>query len=197
MLTALYKEERTPSDRAYSPLDFSAAQLVLGQELPADVQEYFTLLNQDWQGVDLSLFLTVIQLPMALAWHQEMLADWDDRFTPTEQSVPEGAVDYAWFRRGWLPIAHDHSGTYLALDFAPGPLGQKGQVINIGGRETVKYVVFDSISDFCACLVANHRAGRLVVESVPRLCFVSIPELEGGHVMDFVASEGAAALWPS
>src|SRR5262245_7507744 len=58
---------------------------------------------------------------------------------PDYRASPEGAVKAVYADRGWVPLAGEES-HYLALDFAPGPRGIVGQVINFGRDDYVRHV---------------------------------------------------------
>ena len=58
-----------------------------------------------------------------------------------QTSQPPNAIQSAYAHPGWIPIARDWGGNYLAVDLAPGPAGRWGQVIIFGRDYDCKYVV--------------------------------------------------------
>ncbi|MFD1734891.1 SMI1/KNR4 family protein [Deinococcus malanensis] len=83
----------------------------------------------------------------------------DPDFQTVETVDPPGTVRPEAFNAGWLPIAHDHSGAYLAVDLRPDERGQVGQIINFGARERKRFVLASSITEF---LRTCSRTSRMV-----------------------------------
>lgn len=85
---------------------------------------------------------------------EELLAD----LNPDYRRSPEGAVNAAYADRGWVPFAGE-GGHYLALDFAPGPRGAAGQVINFGRDDYVRYVIAPTFGGFLGFVANLFAAG--------------------------------------
>ncbi|KAF2012656.1 cell wall assembly and cell proliferation coordinating protein [Aaosphaeria arxii CBS 175.79] len=66
-------------------------------------------------------------------WRQDLLARQD--------SQPPNTVQKAYAHPAWIPLARDWGGNYLAVDLAPGPAGEWGQIIIYGRDYDCKYVV--------------------------------------------------------
>ncbi|KAI4640767.1 hypothetical protein J4E93_008359 [Alternaria ventricosa] len=84
-------------------------------------------------------------------WRQDLLARQD--------SQPQGAVQKAYAHPAWIPLARDWGGNYLAVDLAPGPNGQWGQIIIFGRDYDTKYVVARSWGALLA-MVADDFASK-------------------------------------
>jgi cell wall assembly regulator SMI1 len=84
-------------------------------------------------------------------WRQDLLARQD--------SQPPGAVQKAYAHPAWIPLARDWGGNYLAVDLAPGPNGQWGQIIIFGRDYDCKYVVARSWGALLA-MVADDFASK-------------------------------------
>ena len=65
-----------------------------------------------------------------------------------EKSFQKGKIREVYASEKWIPFAYDWGGNFLGLDFAPGPEGKMGQVINFGRDENVKFVVADDFDAF-------------------------------------------------
>jgi cell wall assembly regulator SMI1 len=64
-------------------------------------------------------------------------------------SFPTDAVQDLYCGSAWIPFAADGAGGELAIDFAPGPKGVPGQIINCGSSD---YAYFQLATDFDAFL---------------------------------------------
>lgn len=64
----------------------------------------------------------------------------------------------------WIPFAHDHSGSYLAIDVNPGAKGNKGQVISLDRNSDEVYVIAKSFDDFCNFVLQSIANEKIVIE---------------------------------
>jgi len=81
-----------------------------------------------------------------------------DMLNRLARSHVPGYVKPTYINRRWIPITSgpDH----LGLDFDPDSKGTKGQVINFGRDEDVKYVIALSFGEFLAWYVSELEAGN-------------------------------------
>ncbi|WP_375754251.1 SMI1/KNR4 family protein [Corallococcus exercitus] len=131
-----------------------ALEAELGVKLPEDFKQLYLENNgeQDPFGDEGSMlghsFLSLQQI--SFFWKQDVLpgiegladADWQTR------SFKPGTVQDHFLVRQWIPLFTDTQGDFLGYDFAPGPKGQKGQIINFGTREYVHHVIARDLTDF-------------------------------------------------
>lgn len=81
-----------------------------------------------------------------------------------QRSVPVDAVQSYYIHRGWVPIARDACGNLIGLDLAPGPAGQRGQIILYGRDFDTKVVVASSLPDLLFQLVSDLESGNFQVD---------------------------------
>ncbi|KAK4243599.1 hypothetical protein C7999DRAFT_44620 [Corynascus novoguineensis] len=89
-------------------------------------------------------------------WRQELLA--------RQGSVPPNAIQKAYAHPAWIPLVRDWGGNNLAVDLAPGPKGQWGQVILFGRDYDTKYVIARSWAHFLGIVVDDLKSGRWFVD---------------------------------
>lgn len=89
-------------------------------------------------------------------WRQELLARQD--------CVPPNAVQKAYAHPAWIPLVRDWGGNNLAIDLAPGPKGQWGQVILFGRDYDTKYVVARSWAAFLGVVADDLKSGRWFID---------------------------------
>ncbi|KAL2127598.1 hypothetical protein VTI74DRAFT_10444 [Chaetomium olivicolor] len=94
--------------------------------------------------------------PRRTNWRQELLARQD--------SVPAGAIQKAYAHPAWIPLVRDWGGNNLAIDLAPGPKGQWGQVILFGRDYDTKYVVARSWAAFLGIVADDLNSGRWFID---------------------------------
>lgn len=89
-------------------------------------------------------------------WRQELLARQD--------SQPPNAIQKAYAHPAWIPLVRDWGGNNLAVDLAPGPAGNWGQVILIGRDYDCKYVVARSWSALLAMVADDLNSGKWFID---------------------------------
>ncbi|KXX73726.1 Glucan synthesis regulatory protein [Madurella mycetomatis] len=89
-------------------------------------------------------------------WRQDLLARQD--------CVPANAVQKAYAHPAWIPLVRDWGGNNLAVDLAPGPKGQWGQVILFGRDYDTKYVIARSWAAFLGIVADDLKSGRWFVD---------------------------------
>lgn len=94
--------------------------------------------------------------PRNTNWRQDLLARQD--------CVPPNAIQKAYAHPAWIPLVRDWGGNNLAIDLAPGPKGQWGQVILFGRDYDTKYVVARSWAAFLGVVADDLSSGRWFVD---------------------------------
>jgi cell wall assembly regulator SMI1 len=89
-------------------------------------------------------------------WRQELL----DR----QESQPPNAIQKAYAHPSWIALARDWGGNNIAVDLAPGPMGQWGQVILFGRDYDCKYVVARSWGHFLATVADDLSTEKVFVD---------------------------------
>ncbi|KAL2823981.1 hypothetical protein BDW59DRAFT_89481 [Aspergillus cavernicola] len=89
---------------------------------------------------------------------------WRQDLQERQDSQPPGAVQKAYVHPAWIPLARDWGGNCIAIDLAPGPAGNWGQVIIFGRDYDCKYVVARSWAAFLAVLADDLCSGKTVVD---------------------------------
>ena len=118
-----------------------------GEMLPRALVDLYECFNgqpesSDNHGVFFGLsFMALEDVQEFIKYVEPMLRD--DDIEIESQCVVKG---YRYHTK-WIPFAQDYTGQYLGLDYDPGDLGVKGQVINFGtsGRS---FVLADSFEGF-------------------------------------------------
>ncbi|KAJ9603809.1 Cell wall assembly regulator [Cladophialophora chaetospira] len=89
-------------------------------------------------------------------WRQELL----DR----QESQPPNAIQKAYAHPSWIALARDWGGNNIAVDLAPGPMGQWGQVILFGRDYDCKYVIARSWAHFLATVADDLATEKVFVD---------------------------------
>lgn len=80
-----------------------------------------------------------------------------------EIANPEGKVLPGYSNQAWIPFAKDYGGNFLAIDMAPGPNGNVGQVINMGKDEDYHFVLAPSLLGLLGWIGDQIEAGHTTV----------------------------------
>jgi cell wall assembly regulator SMI1 len=89
---------------------------------------------------------------------------WKQDLISRQESVPPNAIQKTYAHAAWIPLVRDWGGNNLAVDLAPGPAGQWGQVILFGRDYDTKYVVARSWSAFLALVADDLNSGKWFVD---------------------------------
>lgn len=81
-----------------------------------------------------------------------------------QDSHPEGSVQKVYSHPGWIPMARDWGGNYIAVDLAPGPKGTWGQIILFGRDYDCKFVVSKSWAHFLAMVADDMQSPHWYVD---------------------------------
>ena len=90
--------------------------------------------------------------------------EWRSNLIEKQTCVPPNAVQKAYAHAGWIPLVRDWGGNNLAVDVAPGPKGQWGQIILFGRDYDTKYVVAKSWAAFLALVADDLNSGKWEVD---------------------------------
>lgn len=88
-----------------------------------------------------------------------------NNFMSNQRSIPPNSIQSHYFHKGWMPFLKDHNGNQIALDLAPGPTGNWGQVIIFGRDFDTKLVIASSLSEFLFQFVTDLDAGNYQIDS--------------------------------
>jgi internalin A len=75
-------------------------------------------------------------------------------------SIPPGSVQDLLISDAWIPFADDGAGGNLAIDYAPGPCGISGQIINFGRDEPVHFQLAADFDEFLERVVHDYEAKK-------------------------------------
>lgn len=135
-----------------SEADLDRLEALVGASLPGELRELYR--QHDGQTYDgPGFFLDWMWLPVAdvereiRGWREQDEAAFDEA---DENLVSDtaGAVSEVYWNPMWLPVASDGGGNFLVVDLAPGPAGTRGQVVNAGRDEELRFVLGNSLGEF-------------------------------------------------
>ena len=89
---------------------------------------------------------------------------WRQELIERQDCQPPNAVQKAYAHSSWIPLARDWGGNNIAVDLAPGPAGNWGQVILFGRDYDCKYVVARSWAAFLAVVADDMNSRKVFVE---------------------------------
>lgn len=89
---------------------------------------------------------------------------WRNDLMARQDCVPPNSVQKTYAHTGWIPLVRDWGGNNLAVDLAPGPGGQWGQIILFGRDYDTKYVVARSWAAFLAVVADDLNSGKWFVD---------------------------------
>ncbi|MEV0132538.1 SMI1/KNR4 family protein [Dactylosporangium sp. NPDC050688] len=198
--------------------EIAAAEAKLGHRLPPDLRALFALADgggtlDGWNRYPLAEVTGMYEITSAPA-EGTWPGVWDRVVLDAD---PAGTVRRASGHPGWIPIADDAGGNFLAVDLAPARHGRPGQVINVGvDWSTRPGYVADSVTAVLAGpprqafrrpnLRLEQRGGEIDLEPLQQLPdvqelrlyygTVNTAELAGLHRLRYLAMTAPADLEP-
>lgn len=119
-------------------------------------------------------------------------------FVANQRLVPPNSIQPYYYHRGWVPLFKDYYGNQIALDLAPGPQGQWGQIILFGRDFDTKLVVASSYQEFIFMYVEDLENGNYRIDSEEmkeELGFLSALREDDYGVGDEDEDEGKLSFW--
>ncbi|KAI3396104.1 hypothetical protein diail_435 [Diaporthe ilicicola] len=89
---------------------------------------------------------------------------WRETLIARQESVPADTIRKAYAHPAWIPLVRDWGGNNLAVDLAPGPKGNWGQIILFGRDYDTKYVVARSWGHFLATVADDLNSGKWFID---------------------------------
>lgn len=74
-------------------------------------------------------------------------------------------VSTSYYKEGWIPLLYDGGGNFLAMDLNPESKGKRGQIINFGPDEYLRYVVFSSLNNMIEWQVKQMKDGSASIKA--------------------------------
>lgn len=139
LLDRLFEVEDLEWRRPVTQRQVDRLEAFLGGPLPSDYRAFLDRANGSKDREFAGAHEVAADARELLEYAEEELADVADpaaeraRFTNDDDS---GRVAPGGFVRGWLPIYDHGTGAFVILDCAPGPAGERGQVLEYGDGET-------------------------------------------------------------
>ncbi|KAH7318449.1 hypothetical protein B0I35DRAFT_242843 [Stachybotrys elegans] len=90
--------------------------------------------------------------------------EWRQSLLSKQDCVPPHSIQKTYAHPAWIPLVRDWGGNNLAVDLAPGPKGQWGQIILFGRDYDTKYVVARSWAAFLAVVADDLNSGKWFVD---------------------------------
>lgn len=170
--------------------EIEAAEAKMGVAFPDDLKALYLTHNGEMEsGPGLFFGLPFLSLDDMLSeWQTWVELSGDAELDAIESySVPDSWIKEQYINRYWLPIAIDYGGNHLGIDMDPGSEGIRGQVINFGRDEEVKYVIAHNLADLLAFIVQTLKNGTYTIDEEDHW---SYGEHEEAHFFDVLSQTG-------
>nr|BFE64026.1 hypothetical protein GCM10020063_085520 [Dactylosporangium thailandense] len=135
----------------------AAAEAALGFPLPPDLRALYAIADGGGEIMDGRQWYSLAELGNAELTSAPRPGGWTERWERVVlDAEPFDTVRRATGRPGWIPIAEDHDGNFIAIDLAPARLGRPGQVIRVGkAYDDGPAYVADSVTSLLAAAAAE------------------------------------------
>lgn len=148
--------------------DFLNLENVVGQELPQEFKEFYSVHNGQVQ-THLSLFdgdflLSTDRIVVEWkAWNnvlreinKQAIEEYDSKLT----SEPETGIKNDWWNQSWIPITSNGCGDNYCIDMDPTYEGKKGQIIRMWHDDARRELIAPSFKEWIEKYFLDLRAGK-------------------------------------
>lgn len=195
MIHTIIKEMKQQFSQHFEPFlnppatmeEIESAEGKMGVAFPDDVKALYLTHNGEIEsGPGLFFGLPFLTL-------DDMLSEWQTWVELSEDaeldaiesySVPGSWIKEQYINRCWLPIAIDYGGNHLGIDMDPAEKGIRGQVINFGRDEEVKYVIAHNLADLLSFITQTLKNGTYTIDEEDRW---SYGDHEEAHFFDVLS----------
>lgn len=146
-----------------SRAEINALEQTTGFNFPDSVKALYSVHNGEKEYFGLFFGLQWLSLDeIATQWLKNK--EYHDEYFATDIiSFEKDKIQEDYFLPGWVPIAYDHAGNYIGIDFSPGPKGKMGQIINFGRDERTLFVISNSFDELLELLIHHFECGNCKV----------------------------------
>ncbi|BAY29595.1 putative glucan synthesis regulatory protein [Nostoc carneum NIES-2107] len=169
--------------------EIQALETQIQNELPSSFKELYKWHNGQRSGTYPGLFYGLEFLSLV-----EVSANWqvwaelvDDDINKHIlcQSYSPGKVKEVYANKKWVPFAFDWGGNHLGIDLDPGEQGIRGQVINFGRDEEVKFIFGDNLESFLNWFITQLESGNYILSSEEDTKSFSTKNPQMIHFLDY------------
>jgi len=178
--------------------EIDSIEQLVGVKLPAQLRELYLYANGQSNEAQTGLWYGLPMLSTSeierewKAWYELFTEEGMQEFIYSDEhsSYKEGYIKPMYMNPKWVPLSNDSGGNHFGIDYDPGPKGTKGQIINFGRDEFVKYVLGDSFDDFLKWYVEQLEAGNYQInefrcdDTVTKVLNTKFPSTE--HFLDSI-----------
>lgn len=163
------------------------AEKVIGFDLPENVRELYRLHNGQSGNSGLFFGLPFLSLEEALREWQlwsELAEERSSILDADIISIPPNHIREVYANKGYFPISKDGGGNNLVIDMDPDIDGKKGQVINCGRDEAMRYVIAEDIAGFLQFIISQLENKNFRVEREEGYADLFLKTPANAHFMD-------------
>lgn len=143
------------------------AEKVIGFELPDDVKGLYKIHNGQSGHSGLFCGLPFLSLEEALQEWKNWNDVMEEGYSSLDSniiSIPSGHIKEVYCSKYHFPISKDHGGNNIVIDMDPDEGGKKGQIINSGRDEEMRYVIAGDIADFLRFIIHQFENNNVRTE---------------------------------
>lgn len=179
-------------------IELRQAEEELGFSLPAELRELYLIHNGESEhGPGLFFGLPFLSLDgMLTEWRIWAELEEEYAWEGEHYSVPAAWIKERYIHRCWLPISKDWGGNHLGIDLDPDEQGRKGQVINFGRDEEVKYVIAHRLTHLLQFIRDTAKERNYTVHEEEDYRFWSYGRDSQIHFLDAIRSLDLPVLEP-
>lgn len=206
MINKIMNELDKQLDKVFTPFlnppatidEIRNAENVMNTILPDDLRELYQIHNGE-KETGPGLFFGLRFLPL-----NELLQEWktwedlEEEFAleGDSYSIPTGFIKERYINRYWIPISKDYGGNNIGIDLDPDDNGRKGQIINFGRDEEMKYVIAYQLTDFLQFIKDTLVTGNFTVHNEEDYTYWSYGRGQNIHFLDAIRSMDLPVLQP-
>lgn len=146
--------------------EIAAFEKKLGHKLPVELRQLYKIHNGESDEVGLFFGLPFLSLEAAMReWEvwASIANEGESSLDTNISSVPDNHIKENYANKNYIPFIEDFGGNNIGIDLDPGAKGMKGQVINFGRDEEMRFVVAENLSDFLTFVLENLKSNNYTI----------------------------------
>ncbi len=148
---------------------------ICGKLLPDSFIELYEAANGENTYVGTMLGFEWLSIEEIITSHKELMDSTYEILSDQPDKIKEG-----FYRKGWVPFAHDGSGSYLVMDLDPDKEGVIGQIITIDREDSNSYMIAKGIDEFVTLIQQSMDNGKFFLSNEEEPHF----EWKTGHLFN-------------
>lgn len=159
-------------------LQIIEVESICGKLLPDSFVKLYEAANGENTYIGVMLGFDWLSIEEIITSHKALMGSAYEILSDRPDKIKEGA-----YKKGWIPFAHDGSGSYLVMDLDPDKDGMEGQIITIDREDPNSYIIANGMNELITLIQQSLVKGMFFLSNEEEPHF----EWESGHLFNDIS----------